>query len=184
MKISRLAKYCILQGLQNIFSLHLKTKDITLQSQQNRDKKWRKQSQYTRIQNNNLLLPVSYPAKVWTPCNFSSKTLQMLLKVCIFAVLLSKYQFTKNYTRTAAVYEKRRLLNALSWRFETSQLSGIVKNKATVDVLRGMYSLHIIPSRLSGVKHIGVNISGVGSLRCSFYYTGQCEGLEAWTGEQ
>lgn len=31
MKISRLAKYCILQGLQNIFSLQLKTKDITLQ---------------------------------------------------------------------------------------------------------------------------------------------------------
>lgn len=45
-------------------------------------------------------------AKVWTPCNFSSKTLQTLLKVCIFAVPLSKYQFTKNYTRTAAVYEK------------------------------------------------------------------------------
>ena len=59
-----------------------------------------------------------------------------------------------------------------------------IKNKATVDVLRGMYSLHIISSRLSGVKYIGVNISGVGSLRCSFYYTGQCEGLEAWTGEQ
>ena len=39
-------------------------------------------------------------------------------------------------------------------------------------------------SRLSDMKHIGVNISGVGSLRCSFYYTGQCEGLEAWTGEQ
>jgi len=37
MKISRLAKYCILQGLQNIFSLQLKTKDITLQSQQNKD---------------------------------------------------------------------------------------------------------------------------------------------------
>lgn len=31
MKISRLTKYCILQGLQNIFSLQLKTKDITLQ---------------------------------------------------------------------------------------------------------------------------------------------------------
>ena len=43
---------------------------------------------------------------------------------------------------------------------------------------------NIISSRLSGVKHIGVNISGVGSLRCSFYYTGQCGGLEAWTGEQ
>lgn len=37
MKISRLAKYCILQGLQNIFSLQPKTKDITLQSQQNKD---------------------------------------------------------------------------------------------------------------------------------------------------
>lgn len=67
-----------------------------------------------------------------------------------------------------------------------SQLSGIVKNKATVDALYGMfYQCHHyvrMPSQAFGI--CGINISSVGSLRCSFNYTGQCEGLEAWTGRQ
>ena len=70
--------------------------------------------------------------------------------------------------------------------FDESKLRNfqLSQNQGNSRCPSGMYSLHIISSRLSGVKHIGVNISGVGSLRCSFYYTGQCEGLEAWTGEQ
>ena len=91
----------------------------------------------------------------------------------------------KRLHRTAYIYGKGVYLTLCLDASKTSQLSGIVKNKATVDALRGMfYQCHHyarMPSTAFGI--CGINISGVGSLRCSFNYTGQCEGLEAWNGQ-
>ena len=80
-------------------------------------------------------------------------------------------------------HNEKRLLYALSWRSETSQLSISVKDGATVDGLCG----YVISSFAGVREHFSrwVCIICVRPLSvCSFNRDGQCEGLRTWNGQQ
>ena len=135
------------------------------------------------IRDKNLLLPVSYPAKAERHATFHAKPCRCCQK-SVYLPCRHPSRGSQNLTHGQRLYMKKAftkrfvltLRNFATFRYSQEQ------GNSRCPAWYVFTPYHVFtPFRREACW---CNISCVGSLRCSFYYTGQCEGLEAWTGEQ